>query len=185
MTREVGLINYDPDILAGDLDVIFCGINPALSAAVAGHNFSNRSNRFWPVLHRAGFTAVRLQPQDERCLLDYRCGITAVVPRLTNRAQDIPAEEFRHIQHAFEAKMRQYAPGAIAFLGKRAFSIMIGQPTVAWGRQPSKFAETTAWILPNPSGRNRSFTFDALVSAYAELRLAVTRPGSDDPVKVI
>ena len=41
------------------------------SAAVDGHNFSNRSNRFWPVLHLAGFTDVRLEAQEERRLLDY------------------------------------------------------------------------------------------------------------------
>ena len=70
------MINYEPDILARGLDVIFCGLNPALSSAVAGHNFSHRNNRFWPVLHLAGFTDVRLQPQDERRLLEYGCGIT-------------------------------------------------------------------------------------------------------------
>jgi double-stranded uracil-DNA glycosylase len=59
-------MKYTSNILAESLDVIFCGMNPALSAAAAGHNFSNRSNRFWTVLHLAGFTDVRLQPQDER-----------------------------------------------------------------------------------------------------------------------
>jgi TDG/mug DNA glycosylase family protein len=58
------MINYEPDILARGLDVIFCGLNPALSAVVAGHNFSHRNNRFWPVLHLAGFTDVRLHPSN-------------------------------------------------------------------------------------------------------------------------
>jgi TDG/mug DNA glycosylase family protein len=142
------LINYDPDILARGLDVVFCGINPALSAAIAGHNFSNPSNRFWSVLHLAGFSNVRLQPQNERRLLEYGCGITAVVPRPTNRAQDVSPEEFRQVRLAFEAKMRHYAPRAIAFLGQRAFSIMTGQSDPAWGRQREEFADTTAWILP-------------------------------------
>jgi TDG/mug DNA glycosylase family protein len=172
------LINYDPDIFARGLDVVFCGVNPALSAAVAGHNFSNPSNRFWPALHLAGFTDVRLQPENERRLLAYRCGITAVVPRPTNRAQDVSPEEFRKARHSFEAKMRHYAPRAIAFLGKRAFSIMTDQSDPAWGRQREEFADTTAWILPNPSGRNRSFTLDALVNAYSELRIALAQPGS-------
>jgi double-stranded uracil-DNA glycosylase len=69
--------------------------------------------------------------------------------------------------------VRQYPPRSIAFLGKRAFSIMIGQPEVPWGRQAMSFAGTMSWILPNPSGLNRSFTLDALVSAYSELRLAL------------
>jgi TDG/mug DNA glycosylase family protein len=32
-----------------------------------------------------------------------------------------------------------------------------------------------AWVLPNPSGLNRNFTIDALVRAYAELRIASGR----------
>ncbi|MEH6953062.1 G/U mismatch-specific DNA glycosylase (plasmid) [Nitrobacter sp. NHB1] len=172
------MVTYDPDILARGLDVIFCGVNPALSAAIAGHNFSNSSNRFWPALHLAGFTDVRLQPQNERRLLEYRCGITVVVLRPTNRAQNVSPEEFQQAWHSFEAKVRQYAPRAIAFLGKRAFSIMTGQPDPAWGRQWAEFADTTAWLLPNPSGRNLSFTLGALVSAYAELRMVLARLSS-------
>jgi G:T/U-mismatch repair DNA glycosylase len=46
-------------------------LNPATTAAAAGHNFSSRSNRFWTVLHFAGFTDVRPQPHEQRRLLDY------------------------------------------------------------------------------------------------------------------
>jgi double-stranded uracil-DNA glycosylase len=171
--KEVGVVSYDSDILARGLDVIFCGLNPASSAAVAGHNFSNGTNRFWTVLHLAGFTDVRLQPQDERSLLAYGCGITAVVSRPTKRAAEVSPEEFRQARLGFEAKMRHYAPRSIAFLGKRALSVMIGRPDVGWGRLPTEFAGMMAWLLPNPSGLNRGFTRDALVSAYAEFRIAL------------
>jgi double-stranded uracil-DNA glycosylase len=172
---EVGLISYESDILAKGLDVIFCGLNPASSAAIAGHNFSNGTNRFWTVLHLAGFTDVRLQPQDERRLLEYGCGITAVVRRPTERAAEVSPEEFRQARVGFEAKMRHYAPRSIAFLGKRALATMIGRPDVAWGRLPTEFAGTMAWTLPNPSGLNRGFTLDALVSAYQEFRIALAQ----------
>jgi double-stranded uracil-DNA glycosylase len=169
------LIRYQPDILARGLDVIFCGLNPAASAALAGHNFSNRSNRFWTVLHLAGFTDVRLEPQHERRLLEYGCGITAVVRRPTERAAEVPAEEFRRARRGFEIKMRRYSPRSIAFLGKRGFSAMIGRPDVDWGRQSNGFAGTIAWVLPNPSGLNRGFTLDALVRAYSELRIVLAQ----------
>jgi double-stranded uracil-DNA glycosylase len=166
---------YEPDVLAKGLDVVFCGLNPASSAAADGHNFSNRSNRFWLVLHLAGFTDLRLEPKEERRLLDYGCGITAVVRRATQKANEISAEEFRLARHDFETKMRHYAPRALAFLGKRALSAMIGRPHMDWGRQPAGFAGTMAWILPNPSGLNRGFAVDALVRAYSEFRVALTR----------
>ena len=172
-SREINMddvIGYEPDALARDLDVIFCGINPATSAAAAGHNFSNPTNRFWQVLHLSGFTDVRLRPQDERRLLEFGCGITAVVRRPTRRADEVLPDEFERARPGFEAKMRHYAPRAIAFLGKRAYSAMLGQSDVNWGRQPTAFAGTAAWVLPNPSGLNRGFTLDTLVMAYAELR---------------
>lgn len=169
--------SYDPDVLACGLDVVFAGLNPASSAAAAGHNFSNRSNRFWSVLQLAGFTDVRLRPEDELRLLEYGCGITAVVRRPTQRADEVAPEEFRQARREFETKMRHYAPRAIAFLGKRALSTMIDRPDVEWGLVPAGFAGTTAWVLPNPSGLNRSFSLDALVSAYSELRTALRESG--------
>jgi TDG/mug DNA glycosylase family protein len=153
--------------------MIFCGLNPAASAAVAAHNFSNRSNRFWTVLHLAGFTDVQLPPQDERRLLQYGCGTTAVVGRPTKRADEVLPQEFMKARLGFETKIRRYAPRSIAFLGKRALSTMIGQPDVEWGQHATAFAGTMAWVLPNPSGLNRSFSLDALVAAYSEFRTAL------------
>lgn len=168
---------YSPDILKERLDVIFCGMNPATSAALDGHNFSHPNNRFWSVLHLAGFTGSRLEPHEERRLLLYGCGITAVVSRQTSRANDIGQKEFKFVRLMFEAKIRHYSPRSVAFLGKRAFCCMMGISEVSWGRQPVRFAGTSTWILPNPSGRNQSFALDALVASYTELHMALFRPG--------
>ncbi|TDZ78691.1 G/U mismatch-specific DNA glycosylase [Mycobacteroides salmoniphilum] len=172
---------YSPDILAAGLDVVFCGINPASTAVADGHNFSNRSNRFWEVLYRAGFTDIRLRPEDERQLLTFGCGITAAVSRATPRADDITASEFRSARPYFEDKMRRLKPRALAFLGKRAVVSILESPRIAFGLQPFRFAEVTTWVLPNPSGLNRRFTLDALVDAYAELRVSLTDGNSTGP----
>ena len=71
--------------------------------------------------------------------------------------------------------MRRYTPRAIAFLGKRGFSAMIGQRDISWGRYCAGFGGTAAWILPNPSGLNRGFSLEALVRAYTELRIDLNR----------
>lgn len=160
---------YQPDILADGLDVVFCGINPALTAQADGYNFSSPTNRFWSAIHLAGFTDRQLAPSEERSLLQYRCGITAVVMRPTSEARDVSALEIRQSLSSFEAKMRAVAPRMLAFLGKPAISVVLDTNTVSWGLQRETVAGATAWVLPNPSGRNRRFTIDALVSAYAEL----------------
>lgn len=167
------MAKYKPDVLAHGLDVIFCGLNPASSAVAVGHNFSHPSNRFWSVLELAGFTKIRLQPQDEQRLPDYGCGITTMVQRASRRARDISPQEFRLARPEFETKIRRFAPRSVAFLGKRALSIMMGQADIGWGRRPELLAGAIVWVLPNPSGLNRGFTLSALVRAYAELRNAL------------
>jgi double-stranded uracil-DNA glycosylase len=171
-------MHYESDILAPGLDLVFCGMNPASTAAADGHNFSNRSNRFWSVLHLAGFTDARLRPEDERRLLSYGCGITAVVSRPTRRASDVSAGEFRQARPEFEAKIRRYAPRAVGFLGKRALEAMAGGSKITWGPYAPGFGGAMAWVLPNPSGLNRGFTLDDLVRAYSELRCALTTPAT-------
>ena len=178
------MATYEPDILAEHLKVVFCGINPAATAAAAGHNFSNGSNRFWTTLHLAGFADRRFQPHEERRLLAYCCGITAVVSRPTRRADDIVPAEFVAARLGFEDKMRRYAPRSIAFLGKRAVSAMLGQSELPWGRLSGEFVGTMVWILPSPSGLNMNFTLDALVMAYAELREAL-RANQGEPTPII
>ena len=162
-----------PDILAKNLSVVFCGINPGSTAAAAGHHFVSGSNRFWRVLHLAGFTPQRILAENDGEILDYGCGLTTVVERPTASASELAAHEFRDAAAALERKMRRYAPRYIAFLGKVAYATLSGSGSIAWGPQQAPFAGAQVWVLPNPSGLNRAFTLDQLVLAYRQLRLAV------------
>ncbi|POF44431.1 double-stranded uracil-DNA glycosylase [Pseudomonas laurylsulfativorans] len=161
------------DILAGELAVIFCGINPGLTAAAQGHHFAGRGNRFWRTLHLAGFTPEQVQPENDRTLLNYRCGLTAVVERPTASADQLSLHEFSAAAAGFEQKIARHAPRFVAFLGKAAYSALSGQRDIAWGLQGKTFGNASVWVLPNPSGRNRAFSLEQLVTAYRELRLAV------------
>jgi len=167
----------EADIVAPGLGVIFCGLNPPPAVAAGGHSFASASNRFWQVLHLAGFTPRRLDPAEERSLLDYGCGITAAVLRPTKRGTEVSLREFREARPSLEARVRLYTPRVIAFLGKRAIAAMLNTPDILWGLQPTSFAGAIAWVLPNPSGLNRAFGLDALVSAYSELHAALAADG--------
>jgi TDG/mug DNA glycosylase family protein len=160
------------DILADDLDVVFCGLNPGLRAADAGHHFVGRGNRFWPVLFRSGFTPRLFEPTDDRLLLNEGCGLTTVVARPTASADEISVSEFAGASAALKRKIEIHKPGFVAFLGKKAYGAIVDRSSVEWGLRPELFGSTRAWVLPNPSGRNRGFSFDELVLAYRELRLA-------------
>jgi TDG/mug DNA glycosylase family protein len=156
------------DILAPGLAVVFCGLNPAATAAASGHNFSSRSNRFWPVLQLAGFTPHRIAAADECELLRYGCGITALVGRATREGREVSRAEFRAAEAEFTAKIERYKPRWVAFLGKAGVAALAGRaPT--WGRQEVRIGGAQVWVLPNPSGLNRAFPLEALVAAYREL----------------
>ena len=161
-----------PDIVEPGLSVIFCGLNPGLSAAAAGHHFVGRSNRFWRVLHQSGFTPVQIAPEEDASVLAYGLGITSVVERPTAGVDDLARQEFVAVAAEFESWVRRHAPRHVAFLGKAAYAAMIGAKSVSWGRQVEPFGGAIAWVLPNPSGRNLAFSQDALVAAYRELRLS-------------
>jgi TDG/mug DNA glycosylase family protein len=177
MMTESSVGRYASELLRSGLDIVFCGLNPAASAVVDGHNFSHPNNRFWSVLHLAGFTDRRLSPDDECRLLDYGSGITTVVGRPTWRAADVSSAEFRNARSALDATIRRYTPTMVAFLGKRGAAAGLGRPQVQWGAYEGGFADTLAWVLPNPAGLNRTFTLRALVCAYAQPR-AVLAHGS-------
>ena len=162
-----------PDLMATQLAVVFCGINPGLMAAATGHHFVGPTNRFWRVIHLAGFTPDEIRPEDDRQILRYHCGLTTVVSRPTASADQLAPEEFASAAAEFRRKIEHYAPRFVAFLGKAAYAALSGHREVSWGRQADLMGGAIVWVLPNPSGRNRSFRLDRLVAAYQQLRLAV------------
>src|SRR4051812_4988432 len=82
-----------PDVIAKDLRVLFCGINPGLYSGATQRHFSRPGNRFWPALYVGGFTERLLSPFEERELLKGGYGITNVVRRATNAASELSNEE--------------------------------------------------------------------------------------------
>jgi TDG/mug DNA glycosylase family protein len=164
------------DLIANNLTVIFCGINPGLKSAWDGHHFSGRSNRFWKVLHQAGFTPHEIEAVNDATILDFGYGLTTAVERATVRADELSREEFSNSIETFKAKMTHFQPKYIAFLGKPAYVAFSGKKQVLWGPQPEDFCGAKVWVLPNPSGLNRGFTLNDLIGHYKELYLAITKP---------
>jgi TDG/mug DNA glycosylase family protein len=163
------------DLLRKDLDVVFCGINPGLSAARAGHHFSSPTNRFWRVLFLAGFTPHLIRPENDSSILQYGYGLTAAVERPTVRASELTSHEFHEASGELERKLRRYSPRCLAFLGKPAFAAIFRKGSVEWGQQFMRFGGAEVWVLPNPSGLNRAFSLEEMVSAYRDLRTASKR----------
>lgn len=161
-----------PDVLCPGLTGVFCGINPGMQAALTGHHFAGRSNRFWRVLHLANFTPNLMTPEGGSDLLLHGWGLTTAVARPTARAAQLSSHELVDAISELEFRIRHNAPQHIAFLGKAVYATILHKRDVQWGPQPGTFGGARPWILPNPSGLNRAFSLSALTEAYRELYMA-------------
>jgi double-stranded uracil-DNA glycosylase len=160
-------------VIAPGLRVLFCGINPGLYTAWAGHHFARPGNRFWPALHRSGFTPRQLAPAEQQDLLGLGLGVTNVVERATATAAELAPAELRAGGQHLEATAERFAPAYVAVLGVTAYRAAFGEPKAALGEQARMLGPSRLWVLPNPSGLNAHFTPSSLARLFAELRETV------------
>ena len=164
-----------PDVIAPDLDVLFCGINPGLYTAAVQQHFGRPGNRFWPTLHRAGFTPRLFHPSDQYELLKLGYGITNVVARATAAADELSRDELLNGGRTLTRKVKKYAPRYLAIVGIGAYRTAFERPKAKLGLQDEAIGTTRIWVLPNPSGLNANYQADALVALFRELRVASGR----------
>lgn len=164
-----------PDVIAPDLKVLFCGINPGLYTAAVGHHFARPGNRFWPAIYRAGYTGRLLSPFEERELLKDGYGITNVVARATAAADELTREELVEGGRILKEKVRRYTPRILAVLGVGAYRTAFHQPKAVIGRQPEQIDQTMIWVLPNPSGLNAHYLLSELARLFREPREAAEK----------
>jgi double-stranded uracil-DNA glycosylase len=162
-----------PDVITDGLDLLFCGINPSLYSAAVGHHFARPGNRFWPVLHAAGFTNAIVSPFDDRKLLAIGCGLTNVVARATGSADELTPDELMKGARRLMRKVQKYRPVWVAFLGTSAYRVAFARPHAQVGPQQERIADSRVWVLPNPSGLNAHYPPTRLAVLFAELRAAI------------
>jgi len=139
-------------------------------SAATGHHFARPGNRFWPALHRAGFTATQLDPSRQAELLQSGYGITNLVNRGTATAEELAPAEFVRGRHRLAAKIRRYRPAVVAFLGVGAYCHAFECKLAKAGPQPERFEGARVWVLPNPSGLNANYQLPELVQLFRALR---------------
>ena len=173
-----------PDVLPGSGDpplrVLFCGINPGLVSAATGHHFARPGNRFWPVLHGAGFTPRLLRPDEQQLLPSLGLGITNIVPRATARADELTTAELVTGGERVRELVRSLHPAALGVVGITAYRVAFTSPRATVGRQPVSVGATLVWALPNPSGLNAHWSLPEMVAEFARFRMAAETGSRDD-----
>ena len=159
-----------PDVIGPGLRVLFCGINPGLYTAAVGHHFARPGNRFWPALHKSGFTNRLVSPFEESELLELGIGITNVVAHATASAAQLTKEDFLRGGRALSMKVKRYRPRIVAILGVGAYRQAFNQPKAIVGEQGEHIHAARVWVLPNPSGLNANYQLPELVNLFTEMR---------------
>jgi TDG/mug DNA glycosylase family protein len=155
-----------PDVLAPSLACVFCGINPGRVSADAAAHFANPRNDFWRLLHDAGFTPHRLDPQEQFELLGLGYGVTNAAYRTTRGSGDLRRGDFD--RDAFEERVRAVTPRAVAFVGKEAYRGLYGERPEL-GPQVRVIGRTGLFVLPSTSPANAAVPYEERLRWFTAL----------------
>jgi TDG/mug DNA glycosylase family protein len=161
------------DRVGPNLRLLFVGINPGVRSALIGHHFAGFSNRFWKLLFDAGLTPELLRAEDDTRLLEWRFGITNLVPRPTPGIDTLRPDEYVEGLKALRRKVRRLKPEAVVLIGvtlyRMVFAVRASTPVVL-GRQAQTLEGAAVFVVPNPSGRNANFSYAEMLAAFKKLR---------------
>jgi mismatch-specific thymine-DNA glycosylase len=158
-----------PDVLAPDLDVVFCGINPGRVSAAAAAHFANPQNDFWRLLHDAGFTPRPVEPRDQFDVLRWGIGLTNAAPRTTPGSSDLRAADFAGAAARLERLAAELRPRAIGFVGKEAYRGAFRERP-DHGLQERTLGETVLFVLPSTSPANAAVPYAERLRWFSALR---------------
>jgi double-stranded uracil-DNA glycosylase len=140
-----------PDLLAPNLDVVFCGTAAGTVSAQRGQYYAHPHNKFWQVLFDVGLTPRKLDPSEYEKLLDYRIGATDIAKHVFGTDNQLPRGSLgAEAIASLRARIAKFRPKILAFTsltGGRRFA----GASAEFGRQPEPFGKTEIWILPSPS----------------------------------
>ncbi len=162
-----------PDILAPDLKIVFCGINPGLRSAAAGCHFANPRNDFWRLLHAAGFTPRLLEPHEQFELLRLGYGVTNAALRTTPGSADLRRADFAGARERLERIAHDLRPRMIAFVGKEAYRGTFGE-RAELGVQQRWLEETWLFVLPSTSPANAAVPYGERLRSFTNFRACLS-----------
>lgn len=163
-----------PDILEPGLDLIFVGINPSIYSATRGHYFARPSNRFWACLNQSGLVPERVGPEDDTRLPSFGIGLTDIVKRATHDAAELSAAEFAEGREMLRGKLIAYAPQAVCFVGKLAYTHYRRRRRFPFGEQPERIGDAAVFVMPSTSGLVNNLHAERL-RCLDEVRMALGR----------
>ncbi|KAH0564539.1 hypothetical protein KQX54_012665 [Cotesia glomerata] len=144
------------DYLQPDLDVVFVGINPSLTAAYKGRYYAGPGNHFYKLLHASELVPKFVSFEEDNKLLEYNIGLTNIVDRATRSSADLNAKEIKLGCDIVNEKLKKFKPKLAVFNGKciyQIFAQQFGKTKFNFGLQNEKIGDTALWVVPSSSAR--------------------------------
>lgn len=168
VTAAPSLLSPLPDILEGELDIVFVGINTGTYSAKRGNYYARPQNLFWPMLHESGLTPFLLRPEDDWKLVRFRIGLTDAVKRVTDGSADLSPAELEEGGAIVRKKILFYRPRIVCFNGLTSYRALFageGGP----GPKPETIGSTRVFAVPSTSRRNASYSREKVLFWFKAL----------------
>lgn len=147
------------DVLTYNLDLVFCGTAKGEASARLGYYYAGPGNKFYSILHIAGFTPLKLDPSDCYDINQYKIGLTDLVH--TEFGNDDEIDDSSYEVEGFIIKMKEFKPKLIAFNSKKGAAFALGYKGrtrfVDYGLQDKRIGESIVFVLPSTSGNARRY----------------------------
>ncbi len=159
-----------PDLLQTGLNVVFVGAAASLWSAEAGHYYAGPSNRFWPLLHQAGFTPRQLRPEEDAEALQYGIGLTGLMKQSASSANHLLPPPTLQQRRTLQRKLAQASPRWVCYNGRDVYRMALGSECERWGEQTAVPAEgTRVFVTISSSARADRWGAERL-ALFRELR---------------
>ncbi|MES2906870.1 MAG: mismatch-specific DNA-glycosylase [Pseudomonadota bacterium] len=149
-----------PDVLAENLDIVFCGTALGHKSALEKAYYAHPGNLFWKTLYKTGLTPQLIAPKDYAQVLSYRIGLTDLCKHAFGNDNVLPPDALDAVaRDELEKKILKYQPRFLAFTSKTAASTFLARPTgkIPYGLQVETCGNTQVSVLPSPSGQGRTY----------------------------
>ncbi len=138
------------DVLQPGLRVVFCGTALGRTSHRERAYYAHKRNRFWTILHEAGFTTLDrpLRPDEYRRAPEFGIGLTDL--NKTEFGNDHELTRSAYDAAGLRRKIDACQPGVLAFTSKSAGKAFCGS-RAELGWQAQTIGETRLYVLPSTS----------------------------------
>jgi TDG/mug DNA glycosylase family protein len=145
-----------PDVVAPELDAVFCGTAVGDCQALAGHHHAVPGDAFWSLLHQSGLTPRLLAPDEEDLLPGLGLGIADLFPRTGTDAVVFDVDELAD-------RLTAVRPRWVVLTSKRtgaAVARALGHRPPPLGVADWTYAGARVFVAPSTSRANQRRDYD-------------------------